>query len=417
MKKILTALLAILLLPTQVQAMSLREAIQTALTNNPSLQRTEKSIAVAEESLKVAKAGKGFSVSTSGGADFSKVESVEDSKSISARVSGSIPLYTGKKLESQIKSAELEIDSAKLLYDQARDDLAYQVATAYVDALENLATKKVYLETETNLAEHEKNIAAMYDAGATAKIDLLRATVETSNAAQDTAKSQAAYEVALTKLATLMAEKSISNLTVEEIKTSSAFGELEEYISLAEENRADLKSDEIKAEQGELNVEIAKSGKRPTLSADIGAGLSAVSSRWHVTPSASAGVSATWNIFDGGITKAQIAEAELEVERLRLATQNDINSVHEDVITAHKNLKIALMRLRTTQRAVELAEEERFIASEKYKAGEGILLDILDAEVALTTAKKNHVSAVHDVIRYRFDLAHATGNTFSAIEN
>ena len=394
--------------------MSLQEAIQTALRNNPSLLRTEKSISVAEESLKIAKAGKGFSISTSGGADISKVESTEDSESLSARISGSIPLYTGNRLESQIKSAELEIDSAKLQFNQARDDLAYQVATAYIDALENDATKKVYLETEVNLSEHEKNIAAMYDAGATAKIDLLRAQVETSNAAQDTAKSHAAYEVALTKLATLMSTKSISNLTVEEITTSNELGELEEYISLAEERRADLKADEVKTEQGEVNIEIAKSGKRPTISADIGASLGSVSRSWHVTPSASAGISATWNVFDGGITKAQIAEAELELERLRLAMQNDINSVHEEVITAHKNLKIALMRLRTTQRAVQLAEEERFIATEKYKAGEGILLDILDAEVSLTTAKKNHVSAVHDVIRYRFDLAHATGNTFSA---
>ena len=397
--------------------MSLREAIQTALANNPDLRRTEKSIAIAEESLKVAKAGKGFSVSTSGGADVSKIEGTEDSESLSARVSGSIPLYTGNKLESQIKSAELEIDSTKLQYNQARDDLAYQVATAYVNALENFATKNVYLETEKNLAEHEKNISALYDAGSTAKIDLLRAQVETSNASQDTAKSMAAYEVSLTQLATLMSTKSISNLSVEEIQTSSEFGELEDYISLAEEKRADLKADEIKTEQGELNIEIAKSGKRPTLSAEVGAGLSAVSRRWHVTPSASAGISATWNVFDGGITKAQIAEAELELERLRLAMQNDINSVHEEVITAHKNLKIALMRLRTTRRAVELAEEERFIATEKYKAGEGILLDILDAEVSLTTAKKNHVSAVHDVIRYRFDLAHATGNTFSAFGN
>ena len=395
--------------------MSLREAIQTALANNPDLRRTEKSIAIAEESLKVAKAGKGFSVSTSGGADVSKIEGTEDSESLSARVSGSIPLYTGNKLESQIKSAELEIDSTKLQYNQARDDLAYQVATAYVNALENFATKNVYLETEKNLAEHEKNISALYDAGSTAKIDLLRAQVETSNASQDTAKSMAAYEVSLTQLATLMSTKSISNLSVEEIQTSSEFGELEDYISLAEEKRADLKADEIKTEQGELNIEIAKSGKRPTLSAEVGAGLSAVSRSWHVTPSASAGISATWNVFDGGITKAQIAEAELELERLRLAMQNDINSVHEEVITAHKNLKIALMRLRTTRRAVELAEEERFIASEKYRAGEGILLDVLDAEVALTTAKKNHVSAVHDVIRYRFDLAHATGNTFDAL--
>lgn len=397
--------------------MTLREAIQTALQNNPSLQRTEKSIEVAEEYLKIAKGNKNFSADASGNASLSKTEGADSSKGISTRVSGSIPIYSGNRLESEIKSAELEIDVAKLQFSQARQDLMYSVATAYVDALETLAESKVYLETEENLAEHEKNISALYDAGAKAKIDLLRAQVETANAAQNTAKSRAAYEVNLTNLATLMSLGTISNLTVEEFQTFLDLGDIENYLSEADENRDDLKADELKIDQGELDIEIARSGKRPTLSASIGAGLSAYDGdNWHLTPEASAGINATWNIFDSGITKAQIKSAEIEVERLRLALQNDINSVHEEVITAYKNLKIALMRIRTTQRAVELAAEERFIATEKYRAGEGILLDVLDAEVALTEAKKNHVSAYHDIIRYRLGLAHAIGNTLSVIQ-
>ena len=396
--------------------MTLREAIQTALENNPNLQRTEKSIAVAEESLKIAKGNKNFSADASGNASLSKSEGVDTSKGISTRVSGSIPIYSGNRLESQIKSAELEIDVAKLQFSQAREDLMYNVATAYVDALETLAESKVYLETEENLAEHERNISALYDAGAKAKIELLRAQVETANAAQNTAKSRAAYEVNLTNLATLMSLGTISNLTVEEFQTFLDLGDIENYLSEADENRDNLKADALKIDQGELDIEIAKSGKRPTLSASIGAGLNAYGDDWHLTPEASAGVSATWNIFDSGITKAQIKSAEIEVERLRLALQDDTNSVHEEVITAYKNLKIALMRIRTTQRAVDLAEEERFIATEKYRAGEGILLDILDAEVSLTEAKKNHVSAYHDIIRYRLALAHAIGDTLSVVQ-
>ena len=397
--------------------MTLHEAIQTALQNNPSLQRTEKSIAVAEESLKIAKGNKNFSADASGSASLSKTEGSDTSKGVYTRVSGTIPIYSGNKLESQIKSAELEIDVAKLQFSQAKEDLIYNVATAYVDALESLAESKVYLETEENLAEHEKNISASYDAGATAKIDLLRAQVETSNAAQNTAKSRAAYEVNLTNLATLMSTQTISNLTVEEFQTFLELVDIENFLSRADENRDDLKADALKIDQGELDIEIAKSGKRPTLSANIGAGLDAYSGdNWHLTPDASAGVSATWNIFDSGITKAQIKSAEIEVERLQLALKNDVDSVHEEVITAYKNLKIALMRIRTTQRAVDLAEEERFIATEKYRAGEGILLDILDAEVALTEAKKNHVSAYHDIIRYRLSLAHAIGDTLSVVQ-
>ena len=393
----------------------MQEAVQTALTNNPDLQRTEQSIRIAEESLKSARGQKSFSISASGGLNAGKVEFQEHTEHASTGLSLSLPLYTGKRLETAIKSAELGINVAKFDFSQARDNLIYQVVTAYVTALENLATSKVDLETEKNLAEHEKMIAAQYDAGAKAKIDLLRAQVATSNALQDAARSHAAYEVALTNLAAIMSTDSINTLSVEEFETTLELGEVEQYLTMAEENRHDLKSDALRIEQGELSVDSAKSGWYPNVSANVGTNLNASAHEWHWTPDASVGVSASWNIFDGGVTRAQVDSAKVEVERLKLAFDSDLDSVHEAVVTAHKNLRIALLRLTTTQRAVELAEEERYIATERYNAGEGIILDILDAELALSTAKKNNVSARYDVLRYSFDLAHATGNTLKAL--
>lgn len=398
----------------------MQEAVQTALTNNPNLQRTEQSIRVAEESLKSARGKKGVSVSASSSVNANKTEGVDVSERASAGLTASVPLYSGNRLETAIKYAELGIEVSKLDFTQAQDDLIYQVATAYVNALENLATSKVDLETEQNLSEHEKMIAAQYDAGAKAKIDLLRAQVETSNALQDAARSQASYEVALTNLAALMSTDSIANLSVEDFETHLELGDVEKYLAAAEENRNDLKSDALKIEQGELNVTSAKSGWLPSVNANIGTDFNANNSkpnRWHITPDASAGISASWNIFDSGVTRAEVESAKVELERLKLAMDADLDSVREDVVTAHKNLRIALLRLTTTQRAVELAEEERFIATERYNAGEGILLDILDAEVALSTAKKNNVSARYDVARYSFDLAHAIGDTLKAIRN
>lgn len=415
MRKFLTAILTTLLLSTPAQALPVQQAVQTALVNNPNLQRTEQSIRVAEESLKSARGRKGVSISASGRANISKTEGVEESESLSTGLSASVPLYTGKRLEMAIKSAELGIDISKLEFSQAQDDLIYQVVTAYVNALENLATSRVNLETEKNLSEHERMIAAQYDAGAKAKIDLLRAQVETSNALQDAARSHATYEVALTNLATLMSINSIVNLTVEDFETHLKLEDVEKYLSEADENRLDLKADALRIEQGEFNVTSAKSGWLPEVSASVGTDLSGQSRRWHFTPDASAGVSASWSIFDSGVTRAAVESAKVEVERLKLALDADLDSVHEDVVTAHKNLRIALLRMTTTQRAVELAEEERFIATERYNVGEGILLDVLDAEVALSTAKKNNVSARYDVMRYSFDLAHAVGDTLKAI--
>lgn len=411
MNRFIMVLTAMIFFTSSVSAMTLREAVDTALKNNPSLQQTQKSIAAAEEDVKIAKGQKGVSVSLNGSFDANKSEGASASESLSTRVTGSLPLYTGKRLESEIKSAELYVQIAQLEYAQARDDLIYQVVTAYVDALENKATVLVNLETRDNLAEHEQNISDLYEAGAKAKIDLLRASVETSNANQDVSRAKAAYEVSLTELATLMSLDSIADFDVEDLNTSTDMADLESCLNIADRVRSDLQADALRIERAEHQVTSAKSGWLPDVTASAGTGFSARSSKWDPTSDATAGVSATWSIFDNKITRARVDEAQIEVERLRLSMQSDIENVHKDVISAYKNLQSALVRLETTKRAVELAEEERFIATERYRAGEGILLDILDAEVALSTARKNHISARYDVIRYRFALAHAMGKT------
>ena len=418
------------------QALSLTEAVRIALENNPSLKQSQKAVESAEEEIKIAKGQRGFTVGVSASADADKTEGSSDSESASARLTGSIPLYSGGQLKANINAAEYNLDASKLDLDQAADDLTYQVATAYVNAFEQKSTWSVNLDTFANLKEHEQLISDLYTAGAKAKIDLLRAQVEASNANQDAIRAQAAYEVALTDLSVLMSLDSaavlddtelsiIESALTEESNTNPVSGDslvkaysldgetfdIENYISLAEQNRADLKADNVRIQRAEELVKSAKAAYKPSVSASASTGLNARSDRWDPTSNATAGVSANWNIFDSKITKSRVEEAKLEVERLELALQSDLDSARSDVITACKNLKTALVRLQTTDFAVKLAEEERFIATERYRAGEGILLDILDAEVALKEARLNHLNAYCDAARYRFALNHAIGST------
>ena len=424
----------------KVQALTLSEAVKIALENNPSLRQSQKAVESAEKEIKIAKGQRGFTVGVSASADADKTEGTDTSESTSARISGSIPLYSGGQLKANIAAAEYNFDASKLDFEQAADDLTYQVATAYVNAFEQKSTWSVNLDTFANLKEHEQLISDLYSAGAKAKIDLLRAQVETSNANQDAIRAQASYEVALTELAVLMSIDNAATLddtylsiinptSVEDpnanplnidslIKAYSLNNEtfdIENYISLAEQNRADLKADNVRIQRAEELVKSAKAAYKPSVSASASTGLNARSNDWDPISNATAGVSASWNIFDSKITKSKVEEAKLEVERLELALKSDIDSARSDVISACKNLKTALVRLQTTDLAVKLAEEERFIASERYRAGEGILLDILDAEVALKEARLNHLNAYCDAARYRFALNHAIGRTLESV--
>ena len=75
---------------------------------------------------------------------------------------------------------------------------------------------------------------------------------------------------------------------------------------------------------------------------------------------------------------------------MSLNVRNDYNSMRE-----------AEKRFESTQEAVKEAQEDYYIANEKYKAGEGIMLDIIDAQTALSTAQQNYISAQYDYARYR----------------
>ena len=69
--------------------------------------------------------------------------------------------------------------------------------------------------------------------------------------------------------------------------------------------------------------------------------------------------------------------------------------------SASQLMREAEERFNSTQAAVKQAEEDFFIAQEKYKAGEGIMLDIIDAQEALSTARHNYISAQYDYARYK----------------
>ena len=59
--------------------------------------------------------------------------------------------------------------------------------------------------------------------------------------------------------------------------------------------------------------------------------------------------------------------------------------------------------------AIHKAEEDYSIASAKYRVGEGIILDVIDAQLALTTAKNNYIEAQYDYAADKAKLENAMG--------
>ena len=131
----------------------------------------------------------------------------------------------------------------------------------------------------------------------------------------------------------------------------------------------------------------------------------------------SASVGVNWNIFDSGVTRGAIDAAEAERDIALLNVKKTEESIDLNLRQAYLNMREAEQRFTSTGDAVRQAEEDYRIASERYRAGEGILLDILDAQTALTTARQNALSARYDYARYRAQVESLMGKELSAEEH
>ena len=89
--------------------------------------------------------------------------------------------------------------------------------------------------------------------------------------------------------------------------------------------------------------------------------------------------------------------------------QKDKENVDLAVRQAYYSMREAEKRFNSTKDAVKQAEEDAYIAREKYRAGEGLMLDIIDAQEALAKAKLNFISAQYDYARYKAMVENAMG--------
>ena len=407
-------------LPLHADAMSLTlaEAIHTALAANTGLRVTQTGERSADAILKQVRGKNSIAAEVSDTLRTSKTKDEDAQTSNSLSVSARLPLYSGGANEASIASGEIGTRMARLTTERAREDLKYEVTAAYWDAVE--ASKKIEVQRDTvnKYDAHLKNVTALYEAGAQAKIDVLRSSVELSNARQELTRAENAYAVNLAALRNLLNISRTEPLTLtSEVAYQPFETTMENCILYANRSRLDLAEERMKVQQKELAVESARAGKKPTVSLTLGTGLSSQFQPRHDTNTdVSASVGVSWNIFDSGVTRAAIEAAEAERDIALLTLKKAEETIDLNLRKAYLNMREAEQRFTATGDAVRQAREDAHIANERYRAGEGILLDIIDAQTALSAAETNAISARYDYARYRAQVENIMGTELTNSE-
>ena len=395
----------------EAASLSIQEAVDLALAQNTSLRITEKGEETAKAALKGARGANSFDFGLSGSLTDGKVndESRQDNGSLSFRVG--LPIYSGGRNQANIESAEIGLDAARLNTERARENLRLLVIQAYYDVLEAKKTIEIGEETVEKYQAHLTNVEQLFTAGSKARLDVLRSSVELTNARQALLRAENDHEVKLLTLKNLLRIDAKEELELtEDFKFVPFHPGMEACVDYAYLHRKDLLIDLYNLKQRELDIKAAQAGYLPSLSLSASTGAS---ERFQPDSDNShnyqVGLSASWNLFDSGVTEAAVDKAKTARDQAELTLVKDREDVSFAVRQLYYSMREAERRFAVTKAAVSEAQENHYIASEKYRAGQGILLDVIDSQEALATAELNFNSAQYDYARYKAAVENAMG--------
>ncbi|MBP2631663.1 MAG: type secretion outer membrane protein, TolC family, partial [Firmicutes bacterium] len=121
------------------------------------------------------------------------------------------------------------------------------------------------------------------------------------------------------------------------------------------------------------------------------------------------GVNAKFNIFDNQVTHDKVKAADANIEAAK-HQKNDTNSgVELAVQQAYLNMTRAECNIETNRVAVEKAKEDFKLASLRYKVDLANNVEVMDAQVALTTAKTAYEQSLYDYNLSKAELEKAMG--------
>ena len=376
-------------------SLSLQDSVTYALQNNPAVKIAQAEQEKSAWGISEAEAGKLPTVSLGSSYNIKSNNPLGGDGDLSNSLRLSMPLYSGGRIEGQIDQAKRQADFSIMGLDKAKAQVKLDTITSYYTVLQTANLLEVNNQTVANMEEHLQSVQAKYDVGVVAKSDLLRSEVELANARQNAIKAENSYLLAKNSLlSNMMLDPGTELSLTESLQYQNYDKSMADSLDLAKKNRPDIAQAQITVAIAATGIDLAKSGRLPSVSLGASNGWSEgvlpSNDNWTV------GVSASWNLYDAGTTGAKIKQADASLTKAQEQARQIETVALLEVRQNYLSMAEAEKRLGTTDVAVSKAQEDLYIAREKYNAGIGTNLDVIDAQLALTQAKTNRIQALYD---------------------
>jgi len=421
-----TAALAAAPTPATLPVITLAEALATARDHQPTAREAAAATAAARAAADVARAAMlpqvtananyerltANSVSRPGTATGGRAgESWTTFPYNSVSINGNLLLWDFGQASGRWRAARVAAESQRDSEVATAQQVAFNVRTAYFQARAAKELVGVAQRTLDNQQKHLEQTQGFVDVGTQPPIALAQSRTNVANAEVQRIAAENGYDTARAQLAQAMGvERSIDFDVADESAPplTEEDAALDELVATAIRARPDLLALQARVEAQELTVKSVRASYAPSLSLgtsldDAGQGTGNLS--WNGSAALQLGVP----IYLGGETRAQVAEAEANLAGDRAQVDAQRLQVRLDVEQARLALRAAKAALAASADALANARDSLELAEGRYETGVGTILELDDAQVALTAAEQQSVQAEYTLAEARAQLTRALG--------
>lgn len=268
-------------------------------------------------------------------------------------------------------------------------------------------------DTLANLQRHLDQIQGFVKVGTRPDIDLAQARTDLANGRLTLIDSQNQYALAKAQLARAVGDPDLAHqhFEIADDELGPVEGEglpAAELAARAVHDRPETLALERQVDSFELTARAARGAYAPSLigtagASETGTALGSLGPAWNV------GVSLTWPLFQGGLTRGQVREAEANAAASRAQLEAARLQIHLEVEQAQLGITSAKAARTAAEEAMTNARERLRLAEGRYTNGVGSVIELGDAQVAVATAGAQVVGAQFRLSSARADLLAALG--------
>lgn len=404
---------------------SLRRCIDYAIEHNINIRRTANAVeqsAVEANTAKWARlpnlngsAGQSWNwgrtqtaVKNEDTGDYSTVYVNTNSQGSNLNLSTSIPLFTGLQIPNQYALAKLNLKAATADLAKAQEDIAINVASAYLQVLFNQELQQV-AESQVELSlQQQARITRLADMGKASMAEVAEAKARVAQDQMTAVQARNNYELALLDLSQLIELESPEGFLLESPDVSFALQQLtppDEIYQTALAQKPAIQAAEYRLEGSKHSIRIAQSAYYPQLNLNGSLGTNYYSTinrtfRQQMGDNFSkyVGLSLSVPIFNRFSTRNRVRSARLQRDNYELQLTETKKTLYKEIQQAWYNAVAAESKYSSSHTAAEAGAESFRLMSEKYENGKANAVEYNEAKQNLMRAQSDELQAKYEYL-------------------